>query len=73
VAYMTATKIINGVTVNGGYLANELVCQKTKKRIHVLRHRLVAWVFKRGDYTEERSVVDHINGIKSNNRVDNLR
>lgn len=36
-------------------------------------HRMVAMAFLEGERTEERNEVDHINGNKSDNSVDNLR
>ena len=36
-------------------------------------HRMVAMAFLEVERTEERNEVDHINGNKSDNSVDNLR
>lgn len=43
------------------------------KNIYVHVHRLVALAFHADTLTEERCEVDHINGIKTDNRASNIR
>lgn len=52
--------------INSGYLAIKL--QYKGKRFHYLIHRLVAQYFLKGE-----GVVDHIDGNRLNNKVNNLR
>ena len=52
-----------------GYAMTVLV--KNEKRKHVLIHRLVAKAFIPNP--ENKPQVDHINGVKNDNRVENLR
>ena len=53
---------------NKGYLA--VNCQIGKKQIHVRLHHAV-WAVCKGRFPEQQ--IDHINGNKQDNRIENLR
>ena len=67
------TKVVLSQEDTGnGYLCVGLQMDKgVYKKIRV--HRMVAMTFLEFQRTEERNEVDHINGNKSDNSVDNLR
>lgn len=67
------TKVVLSQEDTGnGYLCVGLQIDKgVYKKTRV--HRMVAMAFLEGERTEERNEVDHINGNKSDNSVDNLR
>lgn len=54
-----------------GYLRVELCKNKKKKKFYI--HRLVAEAFILGRKMKKGECVDHINTIKTDNRVENLR
>ena len=56
---------------NGGYMQTTRMVNG--KLIIVKPHRLVALAFHADTHTEERREVDHINGIKTDNRAENIR
>lgn len=60
--------ITKGIKCNNGYLKYELKYKETKKVF--LIHRLVALSFIPNP--ENKRCVNHINGIKTDNRVENL-
>lgn len=62
-------RLLKGSIKNNGYI---LVCLLlNKKKVYKLIHRLVAEYFI--DNPENKKEVDHINNIKTDNRVSNLR
>ena len=64
-------KIINGSLGKNGYYTVSLFNPLTQKRTKMLIHRLVALTFIKN--TEGKGFVDHINTIRTDNRVENLR
>lgn len=63
-------QILKGVYDKDGYL--RLSLHKNKKGKNVLIHRLVATAFIPNE-DEEKNMIDHINRIKTDNNVSNLR
>ena len=61
-------KILSTKLESNGYYRVGLQYKKTRKFYSV--HRLVALTFL--ENTENKSQVNHINGIKTDNRVENL-
>lgn len=59
-------RLMSPYKINSGYLA--IILQKDGARKHFLIHRLVAEAFLDGS-----GVVDHIDGNRENNNVENLR
>lgn len=55
---------------NDGYVRVTLKCKDGKKR-HYLKHRVIAYYFIPNP--EKKPEIDHINTIKTDNRVENLR
>jgi hypothetical protein len=53
-----------------GYLYVRVFCQKRERRVHVLVHRLVAFAFL--GLPDEKMEVNHLNYIKTDNRIANL-
>jgi len=64
-------KIIKGSVNNIGYKCTEL--QDNGNRYSYKIHRIVAYAYKGLDITNPDIKVDHINGIKTDNRFENLR
>lgn len=64
-SYVTAEKILSAATVNG---YKKALLYKDGKRIFHSVHRLVAIAFLDNQLAE----VNHINGVKTDNRVENL-
>lgn len=64
-------KLLKPNKVGKGYLGNMLLLDKNKSRKYI--HRLVAEVFLNKPDGNEILIVDHIDGNKMNNRVDNLQ
>lgn len=62
-------KIITPNTDNGGYPVTQFRCGGNM-RMHV--HRLMYWAFY-GILSDRKNVVDHINNIKTDNRLENLQ
>ena len=67
--YYTKGKILKTYLQNGGYLIAHL--NKNGKMKNCTVHRLVATAFI--ENPEEKAEIDHINTIKTDNRVENLR
>ena len=63
-------KILQPCIVNGGYLQVGLT--KDGKRKRYLVHRLVAFAFIENDDIKNKTDVNHLNEIKTDNRVENL-
>lgn len=63
-------KILKAFSNNHGYLMVAL--SKNGKPIHKLVHRLVAEAFIKNEEGKQEEI-DHINGIRDDNRVENLR
>jgi len=66
--YIYKERILNLEECKNGYLRINL--QKNKKRKHYLLHRLIAQTFIPNP--KNKPTVNHINGIKSDNRIENL-
>jgi hypothetical protein len=64
---VSTKKIIKPTTTNSGYLQYNL----TGKHVHFYAHRLVAKSFL-GEFGQGRIEINHIDGNKKNNRVENL-
>ena len=64
-------KIIKGSINNMGYRCTEI--QDNGNRYCYKIHRIVAFAYKGLDITNPDIKVDHINGIKTDNRFENLR
>jgi hypothetical protein len=68
-------RIFNLTKKENGYLCVDLVKidKKTKKKVkkNFYTHRLVAFAFI-GKPTDDRKIVNHLNGIKTDNRLSNL-
>lgn len=62
------SKILSNVKTKGGYL--EVSVQNNGKRVRALVHRLVGVAFV--DKCDESLSINHINGIKTDNRPENL-
>jgi hypothetical protein len=62
-------KIMKPCLITSGYFCLTLCKNGKRKQVYV--HRLVALVFL--DNVENKQFVDHINNIKTDNRVENLR
>lgn len=56
-------------TMKTGYLDCQVSCNDKRKRI--LQHRAIAYLFI--DKPDDCHMVDHINGQRNDNRIDNLR
>ena len=63
-------KIINCFKEKTGYIGVKIRFNNTNKRTHLLVHRLVAEYFL--IKTSKNMEVNHINGVKTDNRVENL-
>lgn len=63
-------KFMNGNIGTKGYLQIWLTCKDGKKR-YFMKHRVIAYYFIPN--LENKPQVDHINTIKTDNRVENLR
>lgn len=63
-------KLLNGRLSPAGYRVVNLCGDKNADR---LIHRLVAEAFLEPDSDPERNIVDHINAIRTDNRLENLR
>lgn len=63
-------RILKPYTNQGGYLRVDI---KTEYRRTYLVHQLVGLAFIPNDNPEEKDTIDHIDGNKTNNKVDNLR
>lgn len=64
--------VLSQEDTGNGYLCVGLQMDKgVYKKTRV--HRMVAMAFLEGERTEERNEVDHINGCKTDNYVENLR
>jgi hypothetical protein len=61
------SKIIKPQPNGNGYLQAYLVKDKTKKKFYI--HRLVKMTFDKLSFLD----IDHINGLRSDNRLENLR
>lgn len=67
VQYTKPAQVIKPFKTNSGYLFVSITSQRKKFYIH----RLLAFYFI-GNFTKERNQVNHINGIKTDNRLENL-
>ena len=69
----TTKHILKGrPTKGGGYLQVSIRYDEEKKFINRYVHRLVAEAFLSDTHTEEKNYVNHKDGNKINNKVDNL-
>ena len=66
-------KIINGIINPAGYLQYSLIWKLKNKRNRYTAHQLVAIEFLGHKPCGSILVVDHINDIKTDNRVENLQ
>lgn len=57
-------------TKSHGYLQTHVACEEGGKRFFI--HR-IAWLFMTGSFPKKGMDIDHINGIKDDNRWRNLR
>lgn len=62
--------LVGQIGYKNGYRSINIPTIYGKKRLYV--HRLVAEAFVQNDNTEEKKQVNHINGIKIDNRAQNL-
>jgi hypothetical protein len=72
----TNYKLIEGSLKKSGYLFYDsgiIIRDKVKTRFKIAFHRLVACAYLGLDHTNKKLCLDHINGIRNDNRVDNLR
>lgn len=60
-------KYCKGTILNNGYLQSSIMCKG------YLHHRIIGYAFKDFDITNTFLYIDHINHIKHDNRVENLR
>lgn len=67
-----AKPLLSPVKRNDGYLTTSLLSTNSRGRKTVSIHRLVATAFIKNDNVEENTEVNHINGNKMDNRVQNL-
>jgi hypothetical protein len=65
--------LLSDVPLASGYINNILIDSTTQESVHVYRHRLVAYVFLNETYSDQAPVVDHKNGVRNDNRVENLQ
>ncbi len=69
-------KLIEGSKKASGYLVYDsgiITRDKVKTRFKIALHRIVAAAYLGLDYTKRRLCIDHINGIRHDNSVENLR
>lgn len=64
---------VNEIAVPLGYPRVVLQNKRTGKYVDVEVHKLMAYTFLRDKFTEKKTIIDHINSDKNNNRLSNLR
>lgn len=72
----TTYNLIMGSKKETGYLVYDtgsIMRNKVKFRFKLSLHRIVACAYLGLDYTNKKLCLDHINGIRDDNRVENLR
>jgi hypothetical protein len=72
----TNYKLITGSKKASGYLMYDsgiIMRDKVKTRFKIPFQRIVACAYLGLDYTNKKLCLDHINGIRDDNRVENLR
>lgn len=69
-------KLIEGSKKTSGYLIYDsgiITRDKVKTRFKLSLHRIVACAYLGLDFTNRKLCIDHINGIRHDNNVENLR